>query len=149
MGRPRKNLDQETVLDLVEQGLPRKTIAEELGVSLPTLAKTIGEISKKEGIILQYRAIQSLQLTEIQAKVLDSISDEKINDAPLRDLVYAFKILKDKEQVMDGKPSDIKGLVSYLIEVEKKEFDEKNLKKEEREEPKNEKECSFAEIFKE
>ena len=148
MGRPRKNLDTETVLDLVEQGLPRKTIADELGVSLPTLAKTIGEISKREGIILQYRAIQSLQLTEIQAKVLNCISDEKINDASLRDLVYAFKILKDKEQTIEGKPSEIKGLVSYLIEVEKKEFDEKVLKKKEKEE-KNEKECSFTEIFEE
>jgi hypothetical protein len=40
----------------------------------------------------------------------------------LRDLVLAFKILKDKELVIDGKPTEIKGLVGYLVELEKKEM---------------------------
>ena len=30
-------------------------------------------------------------------------------------------VLKDKELVLDGKPTDIKGLVAYLIELEKEE----------------------------
>lgn len=40
----------------------------------------------------------------------------------MKDLVLAFKILKDKEQVIEGKPSEIKGLVSYLIKMEEEEI---------------------------
>ena len=40
----------------------------------------------------------------------------------LRDLVLSYKILKDKELNIDGKPSEIKGLVAYLVEIEKREM---------------------------
>lgn len=122
MGRPRSKIETEAVLDLLEQGLPQKIIAGELGVSIPTLAKKIADIQTKQGLILKYRAIQSLQLTELQAKVLEAITPEKIDEAPLRDLVCAYKILKDKEQVIEGKPTEIKGLVAYLVEMEKRKI---------------------------
>ncbi|MBE9594836.1 MAG: hypothetical protein IMF19_15300 [Proteobacteria bacterium] len=32
----------------------------------------------------------------------------------------AYKILKDKELVVDGKPTEIKGLVAYLVEMERR-----------------------------
>ena len=72
---------------------------------------------------MKYRSLQSLQLTELQARVLEAITPEKINEAPMKDLIQAFKILKDKELVIEGKPSEIKGLVGYLVEMEKKEFE--------------------------
>lgn len=72
---------------------------------------------------MKYRALQSLQLTELQARVLEAITPGKINEAPLKDLITCFKILKDKELVIEGKPSEIKGLVGYLVELEKKEFE--------------------------
>ena len=114
-------LDTETLIDLAEMGLTQKESAAELGISAPTLSKKIADIQAKQGILLQYRALQSLQLTELQARVLEAITPAKINEAPLRDLVVCFKILKDKELVLDGKPSDIKGLVAYLIELEKED----------------------------
>jgi DNA-binding CsgD family transcriptional regulator len=120
MGRPRAELDNEDVLDLLQQGLPQKIIAEELGVSIPTLAKKIADIQTKQGLILKYRAIQSLQLTELQAKVLEAVTPEKIDEAPLRDLICAYKILKDKELVVEGQPTEIRGLVAYLVELEKR-----------------------------
>lgn len=122
MGRPRSEIETEAVLDLLEQGLPQKIIAGELGVSIPTLAKKIADIQTKQGLILKYRAIQSLQLTELQCKVLEAITPEKIDEAPLRDLVCAYKILKDKEQVIEGRPTEIKGLVAYLVEMEKRKI---------------------------
>ena len=114
-------LDTEVVIDLANMGLTHKQSADELGVSVGTLSRKIADIQKKQGLLMQYRAIQSLQLTELQARVLESITPEKIADAPLRDLVVAFKILKDKELAIEGKPSEIKGLVAYLIELEKEE----------------------------
>ena len=67
MGRPKKKLDEEAILDLVERGLPQKEIAEELGVSTPTLAKRIADLREKQGLLLKYRALQSLQLTNCNA----------------------------------------------------------------------------------
>jgi hypothetical protein len=53
--------------------------------------------------------------------VLEAITPEKISEAPLRDLVASYKILKDKELVIEGKPSEIKGLVAHLVYLEKQE----------------------------
>jgi hypothetical protein len=33
----------------------------------------------------------------------------------------SYKILKDKEQTIEGKPSEIKGLVAHLVYLEKQE----------------------------
>lgn len=121
LGRPVKEFDTETLLDLAEMGMTQKDTARELGISIPTLTKRIAEIQDKQGLLLQYRAIQSLQLTELQARVLEAITPEKIEGAPLRDLIIAFKILKDKELNLEGKPSEIKGLIHYLVEMEKEE----------------------------
>lgn len=121
MGRPIIKIDDESLWDMANKGLNQKEIASELGVSVPTLAKRMGDLTKKQGLILKYRVLQSLHLTELQARILECITPEKIAEASLRDLVMAFKILKDKELVVEGKPSEIKGLVSYLIEIEKEE----------------------------
>ena len=122
MGRPRSNIETEDMLDLLEQGFSQTEVASELGVSAPTLAKKIADIQSKQGLILKYRALQSIQLTELQCRVLEAITDEKINEAPLKDLVGAYKILKDKELVVDGKPTEIKGLVAYLVEMERQQI---------------------------
>ena len=120
---PKKlDIDTDVLLDFGEMGLTIKEQAEEIGCSPATIAKRIAKIQQEQGILMKYRELQSLQLTSIQAKVLEAITPDKIDQAPLRDLVFAFKILKDKEQVLDGKPSDIKGLVGYLIKMEKEEL---------------------------
>lgn len=121
MGRPKKELDTEAILDYINRGLSVPAIATELGISAPTLRARIADLQQKQGLLLQYRAIQSLQLTELQARVLEAITPGKIDEAPLRDLVMAYKILKDKELTIEGKPSEIKGLVAHLIYMEKQE----------------------------
>jgi len=120
-GRVPINIDLDAALDLLNRGEKIPAIAQELGCSAPTLRSRIADLSKKQGLLLKYREIQSLQLTELQARVLEAITPEKINDASLRDLVMSYKILKDKEQVIEGKPSEIKGLVAHLIHLEKLE----------------------------
>lgn len=116
------DLDTEVLLDMNEMGLTFKDQAQELGCSTATISNRIAKIQKEQGILMKYRALQSLQLTSIQAKILEAITPERISEAPLRDLVVAFKILKDKELVVEGKPSEIKGMVSYLIKMEKEEL---------------------------
>ena len=121
MARPQLDLDTDTLLDLKEMGLTMSEEAGELGISRQTLSKRIADIQAKQGILMQYRSIQSLQLTELQARVLEAITPEKIKEAPLHDLVMAFKILKNNELTIEGKPTEIKGLVAYLIALEKEE----------------------------
>lgn len=113
--------DQIAVLDLLMRGEKIPAISDQLDIDKPALKACIKELQESQGLLLQYRAIQSLKLTAIQAKILDAITPDKIQSAPLRDLVMAFKILKDKEQVIEGKPSEIKGLVGHLIYMEKQE----------------------------
>jgi hypothetical protein len=113
-----------------------KSVADELaemGFNLPMeegefsppttnfIEKEVNRVEDRRKELLSYREIQGLHLTEIQAKILQAISDYKIQEASLKDLVTAFKTLKEKELVMDGKPSEIKGLVSFLIELEEEE----------------------------
>lgn len=121
MGRPKIEIDTEVLMDLAERGLSSYEIAEEMDVSARTIQNRIAEIQNKQGILLKYRALQSLQLTELQVKILEQITPEKIEEAPLRDLVLAYKILKDKEFNIEGKPTEIKGLVGWLVQLEKEE----------------------------
>lgn len=121
MSRPQKEIDLDAALDLLMRGEKVPAIASELGISPPTLRSRIAEIQKEQGLLLQYRSIQSLQLTSLQAKILEAITPAKIDEAPLRDLVASYKILKDKELVIEGKPSEVKGLVAHLIYLEKQE----------------------------
>jgi len=119
--RKEKEVDLDVAFDLIERGVSKGEIAKELGVSVATLSGKLAHLRERHGILTEYRALQSMQLTELQYRVLEKITDDKIAEAPLRDLVYAFKTLKSQELTAEGKPSEIKGLVAYLIEMEKQE----------------------------
>ena len=82
------------------------------------------DLHAKKGIFLKYRSLQTLQLTELQLRVLEAITPEKIADATLLELAKAFKILKDAELGLKGEPFRITGLLGYLLELEKDEKDQ-------------------------
>jgi len=120
-------ISPEQLLDLSLRGLNHKEQAVVLDCSPATVSKKIAQLQKEQGVLIQYRALQSLQLTALQVQILEHITPHKIASASLRDLVAAFKILKDKELAIEGKPSEIKGLVGYLVEMEKREIAAKNV----------------------
>lgn len=122
MGRPLVELDSEILYDLESTGMTQKEIARELQVSVPTLARRITKIQEEQPILLQYRTLQSLELTALQSRILSAVTPEKIEEASLKDLISAFKILKEKEHLIEGKPSEIKGLVAYLVEIEREKM---------------------------
>ncbi len=109
-GRIATQIDYDELLNLMELGHKRTDIADELGISTPTLSKRIADLQEKQGLLLQYRTLQNLHLTELQARVLEAITPEKIQEASLGELVAAFRILKDKELVDTGRPTEITGL---------------------------------------
>lgn len=116
-----QGLDTEVLFDLLSKGVPRKSIAQEMGVSVDSLKKSITELQQRQGLLLKYRELQHLQLTNLQARVLEAITPEKIECASLIELVSAFKVLKDKELVINGKATSITGIVGYLVQLEREE----------------------------
>lgn len=109
-------------LDLLERGASPPEIAKTVGLTPPTVRQRIAKLQQDQGILLQYRSLQNLRLTELQHCILEAITPEKIAEAPLNILVQAFRILKDKELVMTGNPTEIRGLVGYLVELERQDM---------------------------
>jgi hypothetical protein len=121
MSKERYQIDPDVLHDLTSQGHTQKEIAHYMGISVPTLRKNIRELKLHQGLLLEYREVQSLQLTSLQAKVLEAITEDKIQEASLGELLAAYKILKEKEHMVEGKPTEVKGLVGYLMHIEKEE----------------------------
>ncbi|MGO8942109.1 MAG: hypothetical protein ACLQJ7_00335 [Syntrophobacteraceae bacterium] len=125
MGRKRVEVDPRRLSDLASQGKTQVEIAKQFGVSHVTLAKRIGELRAKHGVLSKYRSVQSLELTELQVRVLEAITPEKIYSASLLELVRAFAVLKKMELLIEGKPVKITGLIAYLEILEKEEKEKK------------------------
>ncbi len=85
------------------------------------MAADIAAIESRKSLTQKYRSIQSLQLTELQYKLLEGIDAEKIETARLGEIVSAFEALKKVEHMIEGKPTEIKGLVAYLVALEKED----------------------------
>ena len=114
--------DVAALLDCIEAGDNKKQMVRKTGMSMSTLNKQIKVLQEEKGVLTHYRGVQSLQLTKLQAKVLGAMDDEdKIDRCNLVELASVFNILKKNELTLDGKPSEIKGLVSYLVEIEKED----------------------------
>ena len=116
MGRPKTQVPEEELLDIAERGLSVADAATLLNLSIPTVRARIKELQASQGVILQYKGLQKIQLAGLQHTVLEAITPEKLAEASFRDLVYAFKTFSDAEK--DEKNEEIKGLLSYLMEVE-------------------------------
>ena len=113
----------QAILDLVKEGYTKATACKILGISKYNLKKRIQKLQNESAVILEYRALQNIELTKIQQKILESITDDKIEEASLKDLALAFKILKDAElNSGDDENKQVKGLVGYLIELEKQQL---------------------------
>jgi len=124
VGRPQVVLDpsEELLLrDLIEAGNTLPNIANELEISVPTLRKLISDIRDKEGILMNFRAIRSLRITELQAAALAKLTPDKVEKASLRDLVFCIKVLGDMEMELEGEsPNKMQGLLAHLLELEKR-----------------------------
>jgi len=125
MGRKKLPIDEMAILDMRSKGKSIKDIAGALDVSTATLSRRIAELKHDQGVLTKYRELQGLQLTGIQFRILESITPEKINNSSLTDLIRCFYILGKSTRAIEGKDSyKIKGLVGYLIELEKEEMEE-------------------------
>ena len=119
MGRPKKQIDDVTLLEMRGEGKNLKEISEEMGISIPTLSKRIAYLQYHEGIFTKYRELQGLQLTELQAQILEAVSVINFENASLIELLRAFYVLKKAEKFIQGKDSfKIYGLLDHLLALE-------------------------------
>lgn len=67
-----------------------------------------------------YRDLESLHVRKRALEVLNAITPDKIAGASLRDLVTAYKLLKEKDLLMQGKPTELTGIMHLVVTMEKK-----------------------------
>lgn len=121
-GAPQKQVDLSVLEDMLMDQRPRKEIAKELCVHPITLGKIIKRAKDNKTILSEYRTLRNLHLTEIQVAVLQAITPDKIENADVKTLMYAYKILREKEIEDDGRDKEeLKGLVAHLLHLERLE----------------------------
>ncbi len=128
-----KQTDEEKLLALIKKG--REPFSP-LGAQLPPqnsdptdpadfitsdISEVTADIEHNKHKLEKYRTIQSLQLVKLQEMVIANITPQKIAEAPLRDLVTTIRVLKQTENLMEGKAISITGLLGYLVELEKQD----------------------------
>jgi hypothetical protein len=123
MGARRKEIDVNLMLDMLSEGISKKEIGETLGVSVPTIEANIERLGKEEQSLMAYSKVQHLELIGIQRRIACGVTDTKIDAADLGELASAFKIFKQAEQLVQGKPTEIHGLMGFLMALEKEDIE--------------------------
>jgi hypothetical protein len=110
-------LDGEESINTPATSIPKNV------ASLPEdfLDERISKVDKKRGLLLRYRDVHGLELTDLKAAILSEITSQKLADAPLKDLITAFKAVSDAELESEGGVKNVKGLVAYLLHIDKVE----------------------------
>lgn len=119
MGRPHKNIDEVALLQMRGEKKTMKEIAKALNVSVPTITRRIAVLQHDKGIPTKYRQLQGLQLTELQARILENVDKRDFGNDSLIELIQAFLVLKKAEISIQGKESiKVWGLLDHLQALE-------------------------------
>jgi len=109
---------EEAILDLTEKGYNSKEAAAMLSTSAEKVRAKILQLQEDQPVILQYRKLQNLHLTKLKVDILNSITPDDIAMASLTEKVKAYEILNKAELTDLGKPTEIKGILGYLLKIE-------------------------------
>lgn len=123
MGRPHSDIDVNLMLDLLADGVSKKDVGVILGCSPPTIDAKIAELRRDESVLLAYNKNKYLDLIGVQQRILANVTDEKLAAAPLQHLATAYTNFNKAEQLIQGKPTEIHGLMGYLLKLEKEDID--------------------------
>lgn len=119
MGRPKKIIDEVVLLDMRGKGKYLKEISAEMGISIPTISRRLTVLKHEKGLLTKYRQLQGLQLTELQARILESVDTKNFEDNSFAELIRAFHVLKKAENYIQGKDSfKVWGLLDHLQALE-------------------------------
>jgi predicted transcriptional regulator len=117
-----KSLDMSLMMDLIAEGVSRKDIAATLGVSPPTISNKIEELKREESALLAYDKVHHLDLIGVKQRILANVTEDKLIEAPLGQLATAYGVFGKMEQLIQGRPTEIHGLMGYLMHLEKEDI---------------------------
>lgn len=121
MGRPRTNIDEDLLLELLSSGMTDAEIGDALNVCTLTVHRRIEEIKKNERPLMAYDKVRHLDLISVQQRLIQGVTDEKIADAPLGQIAQAYGVFDKAKQLATGGPTEIQGLMGYLMVMEEEE----------------------------
>ena len=67
-----------------------------------------------------YTELESIHVRKCALEVLNGITPDKVAGANLRDLVTAYKLLKEKDLLLQGRPTELTGIMHLVVSMEKK-----------------------------
>lgn len=100
MGRPRENkVDAVKLLEMRADGVTGREAAAAFGVSQITISRTIAELEKNKKGFTKYRALQNIQLTAIQYRVLSELEIRDPSEIPTPHLVLIALALERIQRI--------------------------------------------------
>lgn len=127
MGRPEKDLDINLAIDLLADGLSKKDVATLIGCTVPTLDSRIEDLKKEESALLAYDKCHYLDLIKVKERLVRGVTEDKVAEAPLSSIASAYNVFGKMEQLLQGKPTEIHGLMGYLMKLEKEDVQSKGI----------------------
>jgi hypothetical protein len=124
MGRSKKPIDTELMLSLLTDGMSRGDTAAALGITPPTLDARIADLQREESALLAYDKCHYLDLIGVQQRLVAGVTDAKIEEAPLGQIAQAYGVFNRGSQLAQGRPTEIHGLMGYLMHLEKEDIEE-------------------------
>lgn len=118
VSRKQKDIDEQLMLELIADGLPKSDIAEALDISVATLNSRIEKLKKAESALLAYDKNHYLDLIAVKQKLVEGVTQTKIDEAPLGQIAQAYGVFTKAENLIQGRPTEIHGLMGYLIALE-------------------------------
>lgn len=126
MGRPRKEIDTELMIDLLAEGLSKTEVAAVLGVTPPTIENRVKELRSDESALLAYDKVHFLDLIRVKERLVANMTEQKMVEAHLGTLANAYGIIAKQEQLIQGRPTEIHGLMGYLMHIEALDREKRN-----------------------
>ena len=94
MARPKKEIDNESLITMRGEGRSLKAISETLHISTATLSRRIAELEHGQGVLTKFRELQGLYLTRLECKILTVLEDGKLDQATPGELIKCLSVLR-------------------------------------------------------
>jgi len=120
----RKEIDHESLIEMLAGGVPVRVVAEEFKVSNTTIYDRINVLRRNESALLAYDKTHYLDLIDVKQRLIAGVTDEKIAEAPLQHIANAYGTFNKAELLLQGRPTEIHGLMGYLMHLEKEDIEE-------------------------
>ena len=122
MGRKPKDIDIDLMLSMLTDGMSTADVADTLGVTVPTINARVEQLKKAESALLAYDKSHYLDLIAVKQKLVAGVTEAKITEAPLGQIAQAYGVFSKMEQLIQGRPTEIHGLMGYLLHLEKEDI---------------------------